>query len=262
MNKAFNNQVNRSINSDQVFKAWKSYREAIMSFIGQRTGRILVVGAGNCFDLDLKAFKDSQLTLLDIDEAAMIAGMARQDVVFQTISMDLTGLPESFYHGFKEAVNGNRLEAYIEDLTPDFDYELEDYDCIIVMPIYTQLILPLVLDLVISNQANLELTMQFIGALIQMINNKLISHTKEIIVFSDLIEYERDSEEGRYLNHHQDHKIILETHVIDYLSQYGHGLGSFGQADLMKNMATISDYFVWPFDENRIILVKGEKGKL
>lgn len=262
MNKEFNHQVNASMNSDQNFELWTDYRNAIMSFIADVQGKILIVGAGNCFDLDLKKFKGCDVTLLDIDKNAMISGMDRQGVSYNTIELDITGLPISFYSDFKTAVEYDRLEAYIESLEADFSFTLDDYDYIIVMPIYTQLILPMVIDLVISKQEDIDFTLGFIGMIIQMINHKLKSHAKHLIVFSDLIEYGKSSEEGKYIWHHREHKIVLESHVGEYLNQYGHGLGSFGQADIMDNTTSITDYFVWPFDENRILLVKGEKGKL
>lgn len=267
--KLFNKTLNKSYDVHEYYKMWATYRNEISHYIKTidlDNKTVLVVGAGNCNDIDLKIFKQSHVTLLDIDQEAVEKGVIRQGMSldsFDIIEMDLLQLSDTFFDDFEKAVNDKRMDDVLK--LKEISYGLDAYDIIIILPIYTQFILPQVLPLIVHDEGLISEVMNYIGGKIVSVNQAIRRHLKEagvICVLSDILEYEISSEAGKYLLAHSDHEIILAQHFESYLNSYGHGLGSYGQLEMLNSYRKLNEkYFVWQFDENRLLLVKGETGK-
>ncbi|MBQ5987249.1 MAG: hypothetical protein IJL59_08270 [Clostridia bacterium] len=113
-----------------AYEAWAAYRQAVTDFILTNTapgGRLLLVGAGACNDFDLRRLTGhAQITLLDRDEAAMRAGLQRQSIDAESVTVlcaDLLGVSDEAYRAFADdMVNAARAHARGEkiDVTAHF----------------------------------------------------------------------------------------------------------------------------------------------
>lgn len=264
----FNKQVNASYDPEIAYQRWTDYRLQLRQFIepviepGQK---ILIIGAGTCNDLDLSLFASCDLTLLDIDEEAVKLGTARQGFDgYCLVTSDVTGLSASDFHiEILKAIEGNKMKDFLDGYRQHYGFNLDkQYDLILVLPIYTQLIIPQYLPLVIEKPDALQALMQFTGERIQFLHQILRKHLSDhgqIISISDLMEYPTDHEAAKYLMAHQEDKAILESHFEDYTAHFGLGLGAYGLSELAEEMRVIrSDFFIWPFDDERLFLVKGQ----
>lgn len=268
-NKLMNKTLNKSYDVNEYYNMWEPYRNELSHYIKAidlENKTVLIVGAGNCNDVDLEIFKESHVTLLDIDKEAVEMGVLRQGCSlnnFKVIEMDLLQLKETFFEDFEKAINEKTMEDVLK--LNEISYELDEYDVIIILPIYTQFILPHILPLIVHDEGLISEVMSYIGGKIASVNQAIRKHLKEtgvICVLSDILEYEATSEAGKYLLAHSDHEIILAQHFESYLNSYGHGLGSYGQLEMLNTYRKINEkYFVWQFNENRLLLVKGETGK-
>ncbi len=155
----FNHDVNQS--DPTRFERWTDYRNQITSFIDDHTdghvfSHLLVVGAGNCDDLDLSYLmrKFKKITLMDIDLEAMQKGLKTyhlDEKDIELIQKEFTGFDES---GFFESLiddlfqidDGDKLIEYLNQKVkralhvPIFKSHHQPYDFILVSPIYTQLV--------------------------------------------------------------------------------------------------------------------------
>lgn len=262
--KEYNHQLNDSYLKDDAFKRWHSYRKSICDYITSTTLKnqsVLLIGAGNCNDLDLSIFESSNLTILDIDLEAVQNGLNKQEFKgeYQLIEADLTGLQNtSFLDDYKQA--NERLKVLDQYRMHTYTGLEKSYDIIIILPIYTQLLLPQLLPL-INDDNDLSDLLTFIAQKIQLLHLSVREHLKPsglCFLFSDILEYPFESEESRYLQAHETHTILLSQHFENYLQTYGHSLGSYCFLEMSEYFKPINEhYFIWPFDEQRLLLVKG-----
>jgi len=259
MIKVHNIDLNKSYNPDDLYKSWATYRHKISTFIKKHAvdGKLLVVGAGNLNDFNLQGF--DHVSLLDIDKEAMIQGLKRQSLdvaAYKLLEGDLTGLSQT---DFFTLINSHECKPETYEAT-EIKIDLELYDQIIVLPIYTQLLLPQLLS-VLEYEA-IHKFLPLIQNRIQNLNQLLRNHLKasgKMIVVSDILEYHKDQEEFDYLKAHEDHTMILDDFYKVYLKTFGHGLGSYGIFEMSHYLTSIKeDYFIWPFSDDRLMMVKAQ----
>ncbi|QDT41305.1 hypothetical protein Pan241w_13650 [Gimesia alba] len=112
MNKLFEGEFQFNLASRPNWETGARHRETLMKYltglVGDRQGRLCVLGAGNCNDLDLKRLLQvySEVHLVDLDESALEYGVQSQEVaddprVFRYVR-DLTGAGEELA-GFEAA---------------------------------------------------------------------------------------------------------------------------------------------------------------
>lgn len=261
--KKFQTQVNQSFDLQKAFQDWKAYRKIITDYITNylKPGhRVLIIGAGALNDIDLSAMSNQNLTFLDIDEESLAWGLDNQGGQGHIVLADITGLNDAFHAGLVSAIESDELESFLSAFRGAYDFSLSDtFDRIVILPIYTQLIMPQYLPY-LKSQEQAHRLMQFIGERIQYLHAALRQALRPegmIIALSDVLEYERNSEEASYLLAHKDNPMILENHFQQYLSYYGHGMGSYGLMELSEEMTLISQGItLWPFDDQRLFMVK------
>lgn len=256
-----NQQINASYDVDKLYIQYADYRKRVSERVKKmvKSGDdVLVIGGGNLNDLDLSLLEEAQVTLVDVDEEALLKGIKRQGhslEKYRVIGGDLTGLEETDFFSKLEKIGVSDIESYYHK---DITIELAAYDVIVVLPIYTQLLLPQLMEKYDYEalQGFLPLIQNRIGAL----NGFLRQHLKDkgqMILFSDVIEYDNTQEEYRYLKVHQSHLMILEDFYESYLNTYGYGLGSYGLYEMSQQLKVIKeDFLIWPFSEDRLMLIK------
>lgn len=278
--KEYNQQLNKSYNASESYIRWTDYRNRLFQTYGKYLDDIsafMIAGAGFCNDINLKevAGRVNEVTLLDIDMESMKTGIMNQKVKEDKIVMmeeDLTGLDND--HFFEKVIHMlqaddlNGIRRYFSDETILLDdLKLKSrYDGIMISSIYTQLLLTqysfLLGQLIKEDEFTdyLEPFMFFISKVIQKVNSALLRHIKEngiIICFSDILEYDNNDIQLMMLGDNIDNPEIISSFVQDYTDKYGHGLGSFGILDMEEQMNLIDySWHLWPFDENRTMLVK------
>lgn len=266
--KGFNQKINNSYDPNKSYKLWENYRKQVSVFLSSidfSNKSVLVIASGHLNDLDLSLLKPSKhLTFLDIDIENTRLGYKRQgiDIPHTLLELDLTNLTQTtFLKDFKEG-STNAKEMILEKYqTFHKSFPIEKYDVIILLPVYTQLLLPQLLPMVNSQTLQNKL-MTFIGFRIQILNQNIKEHLNKngsLIVLSDMIEYQTTSEECAYLKAHQNNTILLEDHTQNYIANYGHTLGSFGLLDINSEMKKLKEtLLVWPFNQDKILIVKGQ----
>lgn len=265
--KSFNKKNNKSYDQVAAFDAWEDYRLKVSSYIKpllKNESRVLIIGAGACNDLNLEIFSECQVTFLDIDIDSVELGLKKQNFSnYKLIEDDILGLDKTpFMAKLSNGMKKKKIKPIFSSFREQYNFELDEiYDLIIILPIYTQLLLPQLYASIMKSDTLIQETMQFIAERIQYFHatiHEALEDSGQIIAFSDLLEYDRKTEEAAYLLAHKDHSIILAKHYEDYLASYGHGLGSYGLLDLAEEMLLQNeDYFIWPFSEDRLLLVKG-----
>jgi len=253
----YNKKLNSSYNVYEKYNSYKSYRKQVtdrIKSILSTDSNLLIVGAGNLSDLDLSALSKYEVTLLDIDEEAMKEGIKRQGLNlkdFTLIKGDLTGLETTDFFG--------NLDEMREDyLTSPIKISLSQYDVIVVLPIYTQLLLPQLLS--ILGYERVQMYLPLIQNRIDVLNAFLREHLKsdgKIIAFSDVLEYDHSQEEYQFLKVYENNTLLLEDFYTQYLNTYGHGLGSYGLFEISQKLNVFKeDYLIWPFSKERLMLIK------
>ena len=150
-----------------AFKEWADYRAKLTDFILGETeegASALIVGAGQCNDLDIRRLKEhfGRITLMDRDLGSVAEGLERQGVSLfglepgADISLecgDIVGIDEEMYRKLcldaLEAVRAGRSGADMEELfldTMEQTYSCRkpytfagDYDCVICCGVHSQL---------------------------------------------------------------------------------------------------------------------------
>jgi hypothetical protein len=241
-------ELNQSIDIETTSNKWAHYREQINHFIGPLKGHTLIIGAGNLLDLSLSPLESDHITLLDIDLDSMNKALIRQQYhqSVDLLEVDLMGLEKTdFYERLK----------YEDYLTSGYIFE-NTYDNIIMLPVYTQLILPKAL----SRAENVEELLSFVSNKIQLLNFEVVKALKTngcLFCLSDVLEYQSQDEVIKYLEAHHANNFILDDFCLNHLKQYGMNTGFLGlfhledQLQLMKH-----NYYIWPFNEERTLLVK------
>ncbi len=142
----------------------------------------------------------------------------------------------------------------------------EKYDLIIVSPIYTQLLFQQGLS-----NINILHNLNYPENLLNHIQNKLLdlmptvinrfnqnirsslTEKASVIVISDIFEAHNNSifyENTKGLKN-------IESIYKEYLSTYGIGIGDYGLINMSESLEeNTSQWFEWPFNENKTLFVK------
>ncbi len=281
--KAFNEGLNSSFDKNNQYKEWSMYRETITSYvesvIEDRVQRILIVGAGNCNDIDLKVLNEKCHTLIlsDVDGLSVNEGLVRQKAegvveVLDYLGIEGTGIIGSLRElccSFDSEAYGCWLKEMLVMVESNrFICKGEIPDVVVVMPIYTQLVFRQVEEQLKASFQEGIITLKAYGQtvrelldvmprVIKAFNKNLIELTKwgaRLIVFSDYLE---DQPDGYYS---KAFELRNFDEVYDqYYLQHGIGLGHYGMYDLEEKLEHQHEkWFLWPFTKERILFVKGE----
>jgi len=291
--KSFNETINHSYNIPQRHNNWAEYREKVTAFITSidlDNKDVLIVGAGNLNDIDLNQFGNATkgITLLDVDSAAMTTGLKRQNLdpaEYTLLELDLTGLDQesgndlsnvnsenSFFDNFTDALTYGTLKSFVENYdNHQLSYNLPEYDVIIILPIYTQILFHQLMNLAHHTLPRVDeqiaqMIMELSGGLLSKINNKLLGCIAKqgiVVALSDVLEYSRGSAEYTELSAIVADQVQTTAFYESYLNTYGYSLGAYGLYDLASKCAVeLEQFILWDFDENRRMLVKSIKGMI
>ncbi len=288
----FHRHLNTESTIDR-FDRWKIYRDRISLFITDHLKlfneppSVYIAGAGKCDDINLSLLTDctNSIVLSDIDIQSMLEGVHLQQVKSVKIQqVDYLDIDKSNQMGKMERLVSQKhsnfeFTQYLNHITHLIKMNENDeskdkdntnilFDVVISMPIYTQLFLPQVNQL-LSQACDMGIltredfvfrqraVLDMMPELLDHYNKHLRKKLKEngiLIVFSDLIE---DKENGDYLEafrRGEDFDLIMS----EYIKSYGMGLGNYGLYQLGTECMEMNfQWFEWPFDNNRFILVKG-----
>ncbi|MCK5759246.1 MAG: hypothetical protein KAH14_09135, partial [Clostridiales bacterium] len=93
----FNNVLNNSVCSQETYQRWSDYRASITEFAAFNMingGNVVIVGAGNLFDINLEeiSVNSTGITLADIDIELVEKGLADRKIEQHKISIVKTEL--------------------------------------------------------------------------------------------------------------------------------------------------------------------------
>lgn len=289
--KHFNSILNKSVSHQDTL--WKDYRQHITSIIESNiksSDHIIIFGAGMSYDLDLKNLLESckHVTLVDVDEEALRSGLKRHGISvdcnsIKLIQADVTDLENRdfinlFYNLIKDNATTSEVKLFLQhhlsdiQIPNEFKPLLEQYDVVITMPIYTQLlftqITTILRELEIRNHLSScytqniqEMVLEFIPKIIRNYNQllqSLCSKSGIIIAFSDLIEASPEHEIMIKIKGILQNDDAMNLFLSEYIDQYGYGLGTYGMMHLKESMHVIKQhYLIWPFTKTRELLVGG-----
>lgn len=283
--KEFNQQLNSSYDFQEKYHKWEKYRAEIYRFVSQESPKdsdCLVVGAGNLNDIDLSSFLThfTSLTCLDIDGQATLLGLQQQGVgegkKIRSIEADVSGLPDSFFDVVSQKIGSEDflgLQQYLDEveLEPNLSgLAGQKFDAVLVSALYSQLVLPQVIQLLSSKSSQsfidsvVRLILDFMPRFLHRLNTlfyELMKPGGHMIVWSDLLEFRKEDPVLHDLLSHIDDKEFIGGFYDSYVAQYGRGISSFGMDNLFERLEILeSKWLLWPFDESRTFLVKMTAG--
>ncbi|PKK96630.1 MAG: hypothetical protein CVV58_05380 [Tenericutes bacterium HGW-Tenericutes-3] len=284
----FNHDVNQTDQSRYL--RWQSYRNEITSFIHpfiKLSGKkLLVIGAGNCDDLDLSFLKKhfGPISLSDIDLLSMKEGILKQgfkENEFLLNQVDYTGFESTgfFDHlidDFMACKSTNDIESLLSrkfSLNSSLSLNSEDedkYDLIIILPIYTQLIYNQILNITktleeMSFNKNLietikEVSLQHMVDVIDTFNNNVLNQLKThglMIILSDIFQSKHQEKFHHEILHSIDRRDAMDKIYQSYLETYGYGLGDYGLYSAIEHFELIDyNWLLWPFEDELDLVVK------
>lgn len=269
------------------FSLWTKYRNQITSKIieevKQKTSSplLLIIGSGSSDDIDLSRIVPyvQNITLADIDIASIeqsiikynlsIEDTIKKEIDFTSLSnykdMDLlmsTLLKAKSHIEIRSIFN--KLLNHVKSFPFDKLFSSK-YDVIIISPIYTQLVLPVFMDVLTKlqqlnypkdlfdqTQSSILETSAFIIEYFNISVKHLLNPEGRLIVLSDIFEATQDS-----IFYNKVQKIISDETQMDlfhqqYLDRYGAGAGDYGLEDLKSHFSQINHFwFDWPFEETK-----------
>ncbi len=279
----YNTQLNASYSMENKFRAWSGYRENLRKICLQQgpwEGDIAIFGAGHLNDIDLQSLptESVRLTLFDCDAMAIKKGLALQGYQGEVIKRigDLTGLDQARFFTSLTVLMAEKdvvgVERFLDEWVcqgPDLQSE-GTFDLILISPLYTQLLWPQFLDLVVlmdlqAYRSQLtEAMLRFLVRLIETLHRSILKTLKpegRCMAWSDIMEYSTQDPRYLFLSHKKED---LKKHVLDYEKQYGQGLGSYGlwhlETCLDKTHPIEENWLIWPFDKDRHLITKVIQG--
>ncbi|MEX1377700.1 MAG: hypothetical protein AB1Z23_09570 [Eubacteriales bacterium] len=290
----FNNDVNNSGDLDKKYFQWQEYRNKISGYIshaikGKKLSSILVMGAGECNDIDLSFLVSnfSEITLCDIDIKSIDEGIRRQKIADDMITKitkvkaDFTGLDDiGFFEELSELTSKKTSQAEISEYISDaiksikIDGTLPDYsnkyDAVLVLPTYTQLAYTQMETLLrilyqyniypIEHLNKMLTAMHYaMPKIIKNYNELILSILKSkghLFVLSDILEI-TDEKVLSDISGELDNKEYIMKALEKNCSEFG----MMGLDDLKARIETMNtQYEVWPFDDERKFLVEFLQG--
>jgi hypothetical protein len=285
----FNNRLNNA--DSNRYELWKDYRSKVDVEIQKQLtssiqGDLLILGAGNCDDLNLNTYIPffQAIVICDVDILSVNLGIQKQKISrskIKLIQSEFSGFEKSsFFDQFIQIIQKCTTESQIkksidELLAPMKKYLfLEEYlshfSMIIISPIYTQLVFQQILQIisVLRIQKYPKEHADFIEKymldqmpiIIDKFNRnifKLLSRDGKVIVLSDIFESNVDTDFFQDINLNIENTAKMDTIYSNYVTKYGFGLGDYGLVSLNRYLE-IKDYkwFIWPFTEKKQMIVK------
>jgi len=288
----FNHDVN---NSDQTrFERWTDYRKKVSAFLlphfeeHGKQEKLLILGAGNCDDLDLLFLKThySFITLTDIDVLNIQKGIINQGLSvqdFEILQVDYTGFEKVgfFNHLVDDLLLCTSVDAIesliiskLKNLTNHqflSSYE-RMFDSILMTPLYTQLVLNQVLNTmeVMDKLKYPNHLIKFIEArmldempiIIDRFNqnvNILLKENGYLFILSDIFQSGIDEAFYHQVTQSIDSVEFMDLIYANYMNLYGYGLGDYGLLS-MSYLRKSKHYtwLIWPFTEQVHMIVKFE----
>lgn len=280
----FNWILNKSVASDETFKRWEDYRKDITVFISDniwKNGSCIILGAGNLMDIDLKdiAKNSSEIVLTDIDINAVKKGIELYGN-FNTVSVLKSDLGGNDFSSLmilvSDCIEKKDLKG-LKNCLASFDFtnefEIINFDNVIVSAVYTQLFIPQFL--VALEQLNIEtgmktlmieIALEFTARFISHVNDEIMilaADDASVVIWSDVLEYIEGSTALEDIKNHINNIDWMEEFYQTYIRDFGHGLGSYGILNIMKRIKIVDEkWFIWPFSENRTLVVKAVTGRV
>lgn len=286
--KKFNKNLNKDHENEQRFNRWDIYRKRITNYIIQgrtsdENGSLLIVGAGNCEDLELGKIKDAfrSITLSDIDNESMIKGIKNQNIKgieikeIDYLGLDKNNFIEELMKQIEEKATIETIKEYIKEKLKsvvafrELIEEESSYDYVVCTPIYTQLIFNQICEsiylYVADNRITIEEyrelerhTLDQMPKLVDTFNKGMWKLTKTkgvLIVFSDVLV---DDINGKYYKLYNNGNNFDQV-LFEYAQEYGVGIGHYGLSSLDDlGEGYRSAWFLWPFYKETILFVQGK----
>jgi len=277
--KEYNEELNNSYDFSKNYINWKKYRKLLcnnyISYL-ENLDNCLIVGAGYLNDIciDVIAKNIKKISLLDIDTTAIKKGLKNYELdskKFNIIEKDITNFDvDDFFNQviyMLQVRDINGLKRYF-DIVKSRSIKLDlnkKFDSIIISSIYTQILLMqyiTLLNKLIKKEefeTYLEPFMALISSVISTINVNLLDNVQAdglVICFSDIFEFDVDDEQYRLIIENISNKDFMEEYYNNYITKYGHGLGSHGISDISTHInIKDSSWYIWPFDKKRKLIV-------
>lgn len=290
----FNNDVNNSGNLLDKYKNWTKYRNQITGEISKMINKtcknIIVLGAGECNDIDLRFLVSTfdEVTLTDIDIQSIDDGIARQKLTQYEISkiskvqVDYTGLSKVGFFATlaKLAVEKTahiKISTYINETISNLKIKeilpqhQEKYDMVLVCPTYTQLAytqMEVLLKILyqhgiyrVDNLNKIITTMhRSMKTIIKNYNDLLLSLANKngvIFVLTDIAEI-IDEKNIKYLSDNIANSQLIKDWLVDNNLEFG----EIGRSDLIAKIDVAHEFWViWAFDK-QVYLAIGQMADL
>lgn len=297
--KSFYGQMNEGREADRAWK-WTSHRQEIKQLIEQSMDRLqakdelIVLGAGNCDDLDLPYLTEKfhMVALADIDNASVLSAFGGLDSQLASKvklldSVDFTGLDQiDFYARFQSLLDNQtpalRLIAFLEEASvevakkPVLSHLKKRYAAVISSSVHTQIfylhalsMFAVYAKLYVKN--DIQLIVEGIAVLrnflLRQYNDLLFSLTKPngvVIVWTDIILL--DSETN--FIHDSFYSLLNEKERAEYMvrlmGSYGIESAVLALQDLNGKMALegkLLRSWLWQFNAEKQYMVVGIAGK-
>jgi hypothetical protein len=297
--KLFYEQMNQGREADRIGK-WISHRQEIKFLIEQSLGKlsekdeIIILGAGNCDDLDLPYLADKFRTvaLADIDHDSMqTAASGLEPLLHSKIklldSLDFTGLDQiDFYTRLQNLLEHQtpaiQLVAFLEEISievarkPVLAHLRKRYAAVISSAVHTQLFYLHALSMFaiyanLYGKHDVKLIVEGIAALrdflIRQYNDMLFSLAKSngvVIIWTDIILLDEQTDfikEKLYalLNEKERVEFMLRS-----MGSYGIESAVLALQDLNDKMAVegkLLRSWLWPFNAEKHFMAVGIAGR-
>ena len=286
--KSFNEILNQS--DPLRFESWKTYRKKITTSVvtsfGDAPNELLIIGAGNCDDLDLNVLSETfgKLYLSDIDEKALQSAVTKYQIEKEKVRLlptEYTGIAGHIeWKDFVTEAVKIKHDKDVRTLMKKYkqlilahtflpNYERQ-FKRIIISPIYTQLLFP-------QLQANLQtlenlnynqhlidfIRRSFLNLMTVLIDTfnknviKLLAQDGQIIAISDIYETKNGSDFLKNVKTIVSDNEKMDSFYQRYQRDYSTGLGDYGLINMDKKLKpTPIIWVLWPFSDKRTMVVK------
>lgn len=273
------------------FENWKQHRETLNSFLSEslkllpdfKRKNVLVVGAGNCDDMDIGFLtaKFSEVYLCDIDVSTLKSSLTEKypDCASNVEILDfgdLTGLDSiDFFNKAKAALNDSSgIQPLIKHALDNLEHTYQRivefksfFSSIIVLPIYTQLPLPILLnvsrDAYESRISDINMVCDFLNLALNEHIDFLMADESFIFAYSDFLDMNllddslKESLRSRLsdLSSRPEALDEIKDDYKDFIS-----LGSTGLEDLASQefySPLMSFVLSWPYSSSKNYLCEG-----
>ncbi len=288
-------QFNHDINQSDLnrYENWKVYRNQVSHLFNDATKTLskeqdscLVLGAGNCDDIDLINLKTrfKKIALSDIDISSMKQGITRQGLKlddFTLVQADFTGFEQILFfenliddllimktsHEIESYLNDKIQSALLNSFTKNFS---KLFNVIMVTPIYTQLIYHQTLKISeVLKEMNYDgklisifedTVLDFMPSIIDRFNQNVVSLLDKnglIIILSDIFQSQKGDDFDKKVSKSIQSKKAMNLLYHKYNETYGYGLGDFGLLSMTNMMKELKhEWLLWPFDQKTNMTIK------